>query len=331
MSNAADIAPEPLEQTDSRLASPRHRAVSARRSQAEQRLARALGSSFERSSWAGCRRLGSLLGLAFFGAGSKRRELAIANVQMALGLNRAQATRIARRSAQNWGMTTCEFLHLPGASVQEIRDYAHAQEADLEILRQALSANCGAIFLMAHLGNWEIIGARLAQEISVSAIVRPLSNETMHNAMSGVRRSSGLSLISKHGAARPALKALRAGSALCILPDRHAGAEGALLPIFGRETRFETAPSRLALMSGAPIIPVWGVRREPWLRDGRIQMRLGRAFHVRAASREEREQAVLEGTRSVIASIEEIVRAHPDQWSWMLRRWRDTDAEITAK
>ena len=324
--SVAMISPEHPERLAEPLASPHQKIVSPLRSRAEQRVARALGSSFEHASWAQCRRVGSLLGLAFFALGRKRRELAIANVRMALGLSRGAAQRIARRSAQNWGMTTGEFLHLPGASEREIRDYVLAEEADLEALRHSLSENRGAIFLMAHLGNWEVIGARLAQELSVSAIVRPLSNASMQKAMSDVRRSSGLSLISKHGAARPALKALRSGSALCILPDRHAGAEGALLPLFGRETRFETAPARLALMSGAPIIPVWGVRREPWLRDGRIQLRLGQAFSVRAESRDEREQAVLEGTRGVIASIEEIVRAHPDQWSWMLRRWRDTDA-----
>jgi len=316
--------PDELSQSaESEIVSPHQKVESARRTAIEQRVARALGASLERTSWEGCRRLGSLLGLAFFGAVRKRRELAIGNVQLALGLNRAQAVRIARRSAQNWGMTTCEFLHLPAATPQEIRDYVPA--CDLEPLRAALSEGHGAILLCAHLGNWEVLGARIAQELPITAIVRPLSNATLQQSMSDVRRAAGMSLISKHNAARPALKALKRGDVMCILPDRHAGDEGALLPLFGRETRFETAPARLAVMSGAPIVPVWGVRRAPWLRDGRIQMRCGETFQVRAASREQREAAVIEGTRQVMASLEQIVRAHPDQWSWMLRRWRDSD------
>ncbi len=311
------------ERPEDELISPRHKIESARRTHVEQSVARALGAALERASWADCRRLGSLLGLAFFAIGRKRRELAIGNVRLALGLSRARATLIARRSSQNWGMTTCEFLHLPGASAREVCDYM--PPCDLEPLRAALGQERGAILLMAHLGNWEILGARLAQEFAVTAIVRPLSNATMQSALSAARRASGLSLISKHGAGRPALKALKAGGLLCILPDRHAGAEGALLPLFGHDTRFETAPARLAVMSGAPVVPVFGVRRAPWLRDGRIQMRLGTPFEVRAESREEREAAVLAGTRQVIASIEDIVRAHPDQWSWMLRRWRAVD------
>lgn len=308
------------------IVSPRLQAVSARRAALERSLSRLLGASFERSSWEGCRRLGSLLGLSFFAVGRRRRELATANVRAALGLNQAQAARIARRSAQNWGMTTCEFLHLPGASAQEIRDYVLADELALEPLRAALAGGRGAILLSAHLGNWEAMGARLAQEFALTSIVRPLSNATLQEHMSSVRRAGGMAIISKHGAARPALKALRRGDVLCILPDRHAGAEGALLPLLGRATRFETSPARLAVMSGAPIVPVWGVRRSPWLRDGRIQILARPAFHVQA-SREEREAAVIQGTRQVIASLEEIVRQHPDQWSWMLRRWRASDAE----
>lgn len=303
--------------------SPWHKPVSARRARLEDRVARTLGARMERLSFAGCRRLGARLGLAFFAAGKRRRELAIANIQMALGFNRVQATRVARRSCQNWGMTTCEFLHLPGASAQEIGDYVSL--SGLEHLDGALRGNRGAIVLMAHLGNWEVVGARLAQQFPLAAIVRPLSNATAQEYMSSVRRAVGMHLISKHAAARPTIKVLRAGGLLCVLPDRHAGAEGALLPLFGRNTRFETGPARFAQMSGAPIVPIFGVRHEPWLRDGRIEGRILPAFAVHSSSRDDREAVVLEGTQHVIATIENMVREHPDQWTWMLRRWRDDD------
>ncbi|MDF2441505.1 MAG: Kdo2-lipid lauroyltransferase/acyltransferase [Abditibacteriota bacterium] len=308
---------------DEAMISPHHKPVSSSRAQWEQRISGALSARMERLSFEGCRRLGAQLGLAFFAVGKRRRELAIANVQMALRCNRAQATRIARRSAQNWGMTTCEFLHMPGASPQEIRDYVSLDK--LEYL-QSLQGGNGVILLTAHLGNWEALSARLAQEVALSAIMRPLSNSTAQERMSGVRSAMGMELISKHAAARPSIKALRAGGSLLVLPDRHAGPEGALLPLLGRETRFETAPARFAVMSGAPIVPVWGVRREPWLSNGRIEGRIMPGFSVHANDRNEREAAVIDGTRLVIAALETTVRAHPDQWSWMLRRWRDDDA-----
>ncbi len=308
--------------------SPHEIVNSQTRAMMERRLMNALGAVAERTSWDGCRRLGNYLGLIFFAVARRRRERAIANLQLALGFNGAKATRIARRGSQNWGMTICEFLHLPNASPDEIR--AHVSLEGLENLQDALAAGNGAIILMAHLGNWEATAARLALETPMTGIVRPLYNAAAQRHMTAVRNGYGLRVISKHAAARPSLKTLRAGGSLIILPDRHAGREGALLPLFGHETRFETAPARFAMMSGSPIVPITGARRDPWYSDGRIQARVSRSFRVAPGTRDDREAATLEGTRQVIASIEDMIRAHPDQWSWMLRRWRD-DRETKGK
>ncbi|PQV63678.1 KDO2-lipid IV(A) lauroyltransferase [Abditibacterium utsteinense] len=305
------------------IVSTRLKEVSATRGALEARVAGALGSSLERASWAQCRYLGQLLGLTFFAVAKKRRELAIDNIQKALATNRAQSIRIARRSAQNWGMTTCEFLHSPGVSESELRDYVSLQGE--EHLEHALAAGQGAILITAHFGNWELLTARLAQQHRVAGVVRPLSNATMQNHMLGVRRSQNIGLVSKNAAARPGLKLLKANGTLVILPDRHAGPNGILLPLFGRLTRFEDAPARLAMMSGAPILMMKGVRRAPWPSDGRIEGHISPGFHVESVSREERNAAAIDGTRKVMAGLEEMVRAHPDQWSWMLRRWREAD------
>jgi hypothetical protein len=86
-----------------------------------------------------------------------------------------------------------------------------------------------------------------------------------------VRRNAGIKVISKWESARPAVRALRAGELLCLLPDQRAGkGEGLLLPMFGRVTRFYSSVAQLAMLSGAPVVPGFGVRREPWLSDGRI-------------------------------------------------------------
>lgn len=316
---------KPSHNTDAALISPYEKTLSAPQAALERRLLRAVGSSLERASWERCRRVGAYLGLVFFNAGRRKRKLAIANVQLALACAPAQAIRIVRRSAQNWGMTSCEFLHLPGATERELRDYASLD--GLEHLQAALQGGKGAILMTAHLGNWEVLVARLALEYPITAIVRPLSNAALTEHMTSIRRGVGIEVTSKHAGARPTLKALGSGGIICLLPDRHAGPDGAYLPLFGHPTRFETAPARLAVMTEAPLVPILGVRREPWLTDGRIDGRIWPPFVVRATSRAERAAATLEGTRQVIASLEDMVRAAPDQWSWMLRRWRADDAD----
>lgn len=305
------------------IVSTRLKTPSARQSALEAGAARALSASIERASFAQCRAVGSFLGLAFFAAGHRRRALAIDNIAQALGVNRAQSIRIARRSAQNWGMTTCEFLRSPAVQPEELTDYVEMR--GLEHLEAALAQGRGAIIVTAHLGNWELLASRMAQNFKTAGIVRPLSNTSAQNLMSNVRRVNHLGLISKNAAVRPSLKWLKENGVLIILPDRHAGPSGELLPLFGRPTRFENAPARLAILSGAPILMARGARRAPWLQDGRIEGEISPAFGVDAASKAERPAAIREGTERVIAGLESMVRAHPDQWSWMLRRWRDAD------
>jgi len=76
-----------------------------------------LGHAMERAPLATCRLTGSWMGLAFFYGSRHRRAIATANLRLALpGLSQARVQRIAMRSAQNFGMSFCEFLHLRTAS-----------------------------------------------------------------------------------------------------------------------------------------------------------------------------------------------------------------------
>jgi Kdo2-lipid IVA lauroyltransferase/acyltransferase len=305
------------------LISPRTKAVSPQRAAVERCILGAVERRFQKTSWQKCRYTGAYLGLAFFHLGKKRREMAIANVQLALGVNRVQAARIARRSAQNWGITMCEFLHQSVASEQDIRDYVSLEGE--EHLQAALAEGKGVILLGSHMGNWELFGARVVLDYPLSPVVRPLSNGSIQAQILRIRSGMGLNVIDKYGSGRPILKTLRKNEPVMMVADRHAGAVGTLLPLFGHHTQFETGPARMALMSGAPIIPIIGARRGPWLSDGRIRGRFLPAFRLEPTSRENREAAVVEGTRQVIASLETLVREYPDQWTWMIRRWREND------
>src|SRR5690606_21504743 len=95
------------------------------RAATEVRLMRLFGGAMERASWTTCRHAGAWLGLLFWHAARQRSEIATENVRLAFpDLGAAACRRLARRSAQNFAMTFCEFLHLRTASPEEIREYA---------------------------------------------------------------------------------------------------------------------------------------------------------------------------------------------------------------
>ncbi len=302
------------------------------RSRAETALIRSFGATFERASWEACRYAGAWLGLAFYGALKKRRRMATDNVRLAFPhLSEAAAQRLARRSMQNSAMTFCEFLHQRAASRDELEKVTSIR--GLQNIEAGFTRGRGVILLMAHVGNWELLAARLAQEFPLTIVARPVASPGLQEHLTTARQNTGLKVLSKYAAARGSMQILRANGALGILPDQHGGPEGLLLPMFGHLTRVVQAPARLALMSGALIVPAYGVRRAPWLADGRIDIQIFPGFEVaredtslRGAARDmARHKQIVQGTEQGIIALENIVRRNPDQWLWGHKRWREED------
>jgi KDO2-lipid IV(A) lauroyltransferase len=290
----------------------------------ETRAMRLIGGTMERASWDTCRRTGAWMGLVLFHALKQRKAVAVDNIGLAFpDISEAAARQMARRSAQNFAMTFCEFLHMRTASPESIRAYCDVQ--GLEHIERAREDGKGVIISTAHLGNWEIMGARAVQEFPLTVVARPTGNEGVEAHISAVRRAAGIDFISKYDTGRASLTVLRQNKALGILPDQHAGSDALLLPFFGHHTRMVSAVARLALLSGAHVAPCFAARRTPWLADGRIVAKAEPTWTMPRTSREGREQAIEEGTKRTIADLEAGIRAHPEQWMWMHRRWRDKD------
>ncbi len=291
-------------------------------------LVRGIGGAMERASFDACRRAGMWLGLALFGALKHRRGVAIENIGRAFpGVNRVRAIQMARRSSQNFAMTFCEFLHLRAASKSEVRSYCDFD--GFEHIERALESGHGCILLTAHLGNWEVMGARATQEFPLAVVARPTSNVGVEAHIQACREAGGLHVVSKYDMARASLGVLRKGGTLGILPDQYSRDDGLLLPLFGHNTRFTPAVAKLAQVSRAPVVPAFGVRREPFYSDGRIVATMREGFTIprpaRGDSDEERAAQIRRGTLRCISELENIVRAHPVQWMWLHRRWRDED------
>jgi KDO2-lipid IV(A) lauroyltransferase len=173
------------------------------------------------------------------------------------------------------------------------------------------------------------MGARAAEEFPLSVVARPNSNSGVQQYIDNARMNVGIKVISKFDTGRASIGILRQNKTLGILPDQHAGPDGLLLPFFGHPTRFVSSLARIALLSGAPVVPAFGVRRKPWLANGRIVAIVFPALQLFNAENNSgsREERVVEGTRQVIARLEEVITDYPDQWLWMPRRWRAEDAE----
>ncbi len=278
----------------------------------------------ESLSFDACRYVGAWLGLGIYAALGKRRGVSIDNVRLALGVSRARANQISRRAVMNFGMTLTEFMHLRVATPSEVRAYSWIE--GLEHIESGFAAGRGVILLTGHLGNWEVMGARAAQEFPLSVVARPTGNAGVQAHIDAVRAAGGLGVISKYDNGRASLRVLKNNESLGILPDQHAGSEGELLPMFGQPTRVWGAIARLALLSGARVVPAFGVRKTPFLADGRIVASVSEGWNVPKSG--DKNAAIHAGTQRTVAELEKIISAHPDQWLWLHRRWREKDGAV---
>lgn len=156
-----------------------------------------------------------------------------------------------------------------------------------EQIEAAYALNKGIVFLMPHLGCFEIIGQAWAQQFAPSrgdftVLFRPSRKPVMADVVAHSRNRPGLTAVpTTPSGVRQLLKALRQGRAVGVLPDQvPPDGMGLWAPFFGKPAYTMTLAARLIQQSGATVLVGWGERLawaqgyrihvEPLLQDGAI-------------------------------------------------------------
>ena len=206
-----------------------------------------------------------------------------------LSLNRGPAHRLWR--------------HVAGVSGQEHADAALA------------AGGSGAIFITAHLGNWQLAGRLLGVfGRRVHVVMAPEQDPGLADLLGGgpdggvrfVRRESPLISVKLVGA-------LRRGDIVAFQVDRATGQRGdCRVPFFGAPAPFPLGPFVLAAGAGVPVLAAFCVL-EP---RGDYRLYVEPAFAV-ARGEEER------GLARAVALLEGYVAAHAEQWFNFFDVWDD--------
>jgi len=177
----------------------------------------------------------------------------------------------------------------------------------------AIRQGRGVLFATAHLGNWELSAyahALLASPMNV--IVRPLDNPLIDALVERRRALSGNRLVLKKDFARVILKALAANEAVGILIDQNASLEnGVFVDFFGIPACAASGFAKLAAHSGAAVIPGFALWSE---KERRYVLRFYPPLAISGDAARD--------TQLLQSSLEEVIRAYPDQWLWIHRRWK---------
>lgn len=200
-----------------------------------------------------------------------------------------------------------ELLRFPAMSAADVASLVDWQGR--EHLEAALARGQGAILLSAHYGNYELMGAALAQRAPVTVLVQPPSKSAFERLFIEYRKLHGVSTHSNTGPAslRPAIRALQRNELVALLADQHGEAQEAIVQLFGHPVSVPMGAFYLAKKTGAALLPAFIVRTE---RGHTLE--IDPALRVTGSPADAQEYCRI---------LERQVRAHPDHWLWVHNRW----------
>ncbi|MCX7981283.1 MAG: lysophospholipid acyltransferase family protein [Syntrophales bacterium] len=257
------------------------------------------------------------LALLFYYLFPRHRLITLHNLVRAFPDKSIQDLEIlARRVFKNLGIIVSEFFDLPSITKE---NFSHWVEFEgLEHFYEAKSAGKGVIASVSHFGNWEMMAVTFAVAVEpLTILYRPLDNPYLNEIVTFVRTRPGNTLLTKEGSMRKALKALYNGQVLCILNDQNVDVrEGVFVDFFGRPACTGTGLATLAMLSSAPILPVF----MPRLSSGKYRMIFLPPFIAEDTGNYERDLEV--NTQRITKILEDKITQYPDQWLWLHQRWK---------
>lgn len=202
---------------------------------------------------------------------------------------------------------------------------AKCEYEGLEIIERLQKEGRKIVFATAHYGNWEVLGKAVTAKtgLKMVAVGRELDSVAMNEVLKKSRERFDTELISKHGAMRKLIKALKEDKTAGILVDQNtADDEGLLIKFFGKEARQTPVTSILARRFDAAIVPVFCEY------TGVDSYKLTFYEPIFCAKTDDVERDILECTQAQSGAIEAQIRKNPNVWFWFHKRWKNRYEEI---
>ncbi len=228
---------------------------------------------------------------------------------------------ILRGVYRSLGWQIGEFCKMRGYTAEQASRFIRYD--GLEHYLAAREKGRGVLVLTGHLGAWELSSYyHSLVGYPMSLVIRRLDNPLVDKFVNDLRCLHGNRVIHKDDFARGLLTAMHHGETVGILMDTNmTPPQGVFVPFFGVEACTATALARIAMKSGAAVVPgflLWEAS------ERRYVLRFGEELALVKTG--DAAADVVANTALFTATIEQYVRRYPEQWLWLHRRWKTRPA-----
>ena len=202
-----------------------------------------------------------------FGAGARYAALGGGPEQLRKNLARVIGSTPAevpdsliRASLASYARYWREAFRLPTMDLEALARRLDEVVIGKENVEAAYAAGRGLILALPHSGNWDMAGVWLVHHSGTfTTVAERLKPESLYRRFLEYRESLGFEVLPLNGGERPPMEVLaerlRANRAVCLMAERDLTRSGVQVDLFGEPTRMPAGPAKLAIETGAALLP----------------------------------------------------------------------------
>ncbi|HZQ32263.1 MAG TPA: phosphatidylinositol mannoside acyltransferase [Mycobacterium sp.] len=176
---------------------------------------------------------------------------------------------LMRASLASYARYWREAFRLPSMNHKKLFTRLDASLQGNEHLVAALGDGRGTVLALPHSGNWDMAGVWLVHKHGTfTTVAERLKPESLYRRFIAYRESLGFEVLPLTGSRPPyevLVERLRANRVVCLMAERDLTRTGVQVEFFGEATRMPAGSARLAIETGAALLPVhcW-FERDGW-------------------------------------------------------------------
>lgn len=253
-----------------------------------------------------------------------RRKVVKANMDQVFGqtLSLAEKKQLAKAFYSHLATSIKEMFLLRFISDKKLQEAVEVRGD--QHLRAIHAKQRGVLILTGHFGSWEfapIGGIASFKEFQgqFHFIRRTFGNKWLERVLFHRYYRAGLNVIPKQNALDKVIHALDQNHAVIFVLDQHAlleNRDGIAVEFFGKKAGTYRSLATFSRYTGVPVVPAAAYR----LPNGRHVLE----FHepIPWEDYESTKESIYRNTLAYNQALERIILAHPEQWSWLHKRWK---------
>ncbi|MCH8849524.1 MAG: hypothetical protein IIC89_01715 [Chloroflexi bacterium] len=267
--------------------------------------------------WLGYRIAAGVAEVCYHFFHQQRRALNENLARVLVGRDAREVDAVARRAFRNFGKFVVDFIHFPAMSRDEVRRrlcFTQWNEFD-----EVCQSGRGVLIVTMHFGVWDLGAAAMAAyEYPINAVADSFGYPRMNELIHSSREKLGMKIIPRERAGIGVLRALKRGEVLAMLIDVPDPDQTVLVDFLGAPAEVSDVPARIALRTGAWVVPAVVLRGPE--RDTIIRPVMDTQT-ARYEPTGDEKRDILALTQLIMRALERFVLEHPEQWYIFRSMW----------